>query len=177
MMIQTKRLVLRPWTIQDLNDLLAIANNRNIAMNMRDRFPHPYTREAGEEFLKLFGGEKTPQEIMCVTLNEKPIGSCGVFQKDDVYHKNAEIGYYIGEPYWGNGYATEAAEAIITHGFNSLPIERVCASVFSGNDASKKVLEKLGFNYDGVFRNSVFKFGEFRDEYHYSVMREKWFAK
>lgn len=175
-MIKTNRLTLRRWTMNDLESLIKYANNKNIARNMRDRFPHPYTREAAIDFISQFEKENAP-EIFAVDLNGEAIGSAGFFPKDDVYLKNAEFGYWIAEPYWSRGFGTEAARAIIDYGFKNFPVERIYASVFSRNDASNKVMLKLGLKNEATFHNSVFKFGEYRDEIFYAIIREDWKKK
>ncbi len=172
-MIKTERLTLRLWTMKDLDSLLKYGNNLNIAKNMRDRFPHPYTRKAAIEFIEQFGKEKHA-EVFAIDFNGEAIGAAGIFPMEDVYNKNAEFGYWIGEPFWNKGFGTEAARAIIEYGFKTFSIERIYASVFSGNDASKKIMTKLGLKHEATFHHSVFKFGEFRDEDFYVVWRNEW---
>ena len=172
-MIKTERLVLRTSTPNDLYSLMKYGNNKNIAKNMRDRFPHPYTNEAGLHFIKLFEKEN-PQKVFVIEYNGEVIGATGIFPQEDVYHKNAEFGYWIAEPFWNKGLGTEAAKAMIDYGFKTFPIERIYASVFSGNDASKKIMSKLGLKHEATFHHSVFKFGEFRDEDFYVLWRDEW---
>ncbi len=172
-MIKTERLVLRPWKIDDAEALAKIGNNLNIARNMRDRFPHPYLTANALLFIKEFEKEN-PQKVFGIFLNDEPIGSCGVFQEADIYRKNAEIGYWIGEPFWNKGYATEAVTAIIKYGFSTFEIERIYAAVFHYNLSSKKVVEKLGFTFEATHHNRVFKNREYYDELIYSVWKKDW---
>ncbi|MEI7801911.1 MAG: GNAT family protein, partial [Bacteroidota bacterium] len=166
-MIKTERLILRPWKKSDAEALAKIGNNINIARNMRDRFPHPYLTANALLFIAEFEKEN-PQKVFGIFLNDEPIGSVGVFPDADIYRKNAELGYWIGEPFWNKGYATEAVTAMLDYGFKSFEIERIYAAVFSYNDASKKVVEKSGFNFEAKLHNTVFKNGEFCDELIYS---------
>lgn len=171
-MIKTERLILRNWQMDDLDSLLKYGNNFNIAKNMRNRFPHPYTIEAGTVFIKLFEKED-PQKVFAIEYQGGAIGAIGIFQQEDVYIKNAELGYWIGEPFWNKGLATEAVKAMINYGFKAFEIERIYAAVFNYNDASKKVIEKAGFTIEAKLHNTIFKNGEFCDELIYSIWKKK----
>ena len=139
---------------------------------MRDRFPHPYLTANALLFIAEFEKEN-PQKVLGIFLNDEPIGSVGVFPEGDIYRKNAELGYWIGEPFWNKGYATEAVTAMLDYGFKNFAIERIYAAVFSYNDASKKVVEKAGFTFEAKLHNTVFKNGEFCDELIYSIWKKK----
>lgn len=174
--IKLSKCTLRPWKESDLDSLVENANNFNVAKFLRNIFPHPYTRENGEEWIGAISKKATPN-ILAITVNGKAVGGIGYHPMDDVYSKNAEIGYWLGESYWNKGILSEAVPALVKHVFKTTDIIRIYAGTFSPNLASMRVLEKSGFTKEGVLRKSIFKNGEFMDEHLYSILKEDWEAK
>ncbi|MDQ6813173.1 MAG: GNAT family N-acetyltransferase, partial [Bacteroidota bacterium] len=123
----------------------------------RDRFPHPYTVGNAVEWIAFSLGQK-PIQNMAVTFDGKIAGSIGVVPKDDVYRKSIEIGYFIGEEYWGRGIATCAVSLLIDYiKLHFFDVSRIYAEVFAHNKASMKVLEKNGFHLEGIREKAVVK--------------------
>ena len=152
-----------PWVISKL------ANNYEIAKNLRDIFPHPYTIDNAVSFIELAKTGELGLVFGIYSENEF-IGCCSLNPQSDVYRINAEVGYWIGEPYWGNGYATEAVKQLVSIAFNQLDIHRVYAKIFECNVASMRVLEKIGFEKEAIIKLSVIKEGRIFNEYIYSIM-------
>ena len=161
---------LRPWTIDDLDELVRMANNKNIAQFMADVFPHPYSAENGKTFIE-FAASKTPASIFAITLNGKPVGSIGLHMQADILRKNHEIGYWLAEEYWGKGIIPIAVKQIVEYGFASLDCTRIFARIFGNNRASQKVVEKAGFILEGTFEKTIYKNGEFLDELIYAIRK------
>jgi RimJ/RimL family protein N-acetyltransferase len=161
---------LRPWHIDDVNDLVALANNQNIAQYMADVFPHPYTIENGKTFIA-FATNNSNSIIFAIIVNGKPAGSIGLHLQTDILRKNAEIGYWLGEAYWNKGIITKAIPQIIEYGFKNLDIVRVFARIFGTNIASQKVVEKCGFILEGKYDKTLFKNGEYLDELIYAIRK------
>jgi len=160
--IQTPRLLLRPWQEADLASLVLLANNRKIWLNLRDSFPHPYTAEHAQAWIS------NPRPFnWAVTLEAKPIGGIGVHPFEDVYRRCAELGYWLGEPFWGRGFATEAVTAVCDWTLAQGSWERLQAGVFSGNLASMRVLEKCGFVLEARHTRAIWKDGSLLDEWLY----------
>lgn len=158
-------LILRPWQKQDAQALAAIANNRNIWNNMRNFFPSPYTVADALQWIHKTAAEKQAQHF-AMLWQQKLVGGCGCIPKDDVYRKNIEIGYYVGEPYWGNGIASEATRLLCAYiGEHKKEIVRIEANVFQHNQASMRVLQKNGFYLEAIRQKAVFKNNELIDEY------------
>lgn len=159
---------LRPFNEDDLQSLVKYANNPKVASNLTDAFPNPYTEEAGKNFIAM-AMSRNPAEIMTIDINGEASGGIGLHPKDDVYRMNAELGYWLAEPYWGQGIITEAVKQMITYGFKHLPIKRIYARPFGFNIASQKVLEKAGMKKEAVLKNAFFKNGQYCDEIIYSI--------
>lgn len=166
MVINTPRLQLRPWRMGDLNLLVEYANNPHVTAFLRDAFPHPYTRGDGIAFIELAAREQPPQ-IFAIEYLGIACGSVGVFPLDDVYQGTAEIGYWLGEPFWGKGLTTEAVQAVVAYGFQTWDLRRIFARVFSENKASHRLLEKAGFTLECVHRQALIKTGKVMDEWVY----------
>jgi ribosomal-protein-alanine N-acetyltransferase len=132
-----------------------------------DAFPFPYTRTAGEEFISRVSKDN-PTKIFAVDREGKAVGSIGIFPQTDIHSKNAELGYFLGERYWGLGIMSDAVRQIAEYGFRTFDITRVYACPFGNNKASHRVLEKAGFILEARFIDAVFKNGEFLDELIYS---------
>ncbi|MBL7921451.1 MAG: GNAT family N-acetyltransferase [Bacteroidia bacterium] len=162
---------LRPWTIGDLDSLVKYGNNKNIEKFMMNRFPHPYTIEKGKQFIE-FATSHKPIHLFAIEINGEACGGIGLHPQDDIHCRNAEIGYWLGEPFWGNGIISKAIVQIVDYGFMNFDITRIFARPFGTNTASQKVLEKAGFKLEGRFENSIYKNGEFIDELVYSVKRK-----
>ncbi|HEX8462299.1 MAG TPA: GNAT family N-acetyltransferase [Segetibacter sp.] len=152
----TAQVQIRTWKPEDAGALAAICNNRKIWLNVRDRFPHPYTVADAVEWIK-FTREQKPVQNMAIVFNGQVAGSIGVMTKDDVYRKNIEIGYFLGEDFWGKGIATIAVGELLEYIKASFDVIRVYAEVFDHNKASMKVLEKNGFHLEGIREKSVIK--------------------
>ncbi len=161
---------LRPLRYTDRDDLARLANNQKIWKNLRDMFPLPYTVVDAENFIDTVK-KQDPIVNFAIERNHEFTGVVGLFFQSDVYKKSMEIGYWIGEPFWGKGIATRAVSLAVNYAFESLKMERVFASVFEGNDASKRVLEKCGFKLEGVARKAVFKTKKLLDEFRYGKLR------
>jgi len=147
------------------------ANNIKIWRNLRDGFPHPYTKKAAEDWLAITKNEET-NLLLAIEYNGEAIGSIGAMFKDDVYRINAEIGYWLSEEYWGKGIVSEATTLLVDHIFRSYPlITRVYADLFSYNPASAKVLQKCGFHLEAIHKNAVIKDGQVLDEHRYVKFR------
>jgi RimJ/RimL family protein N-acetyltransferase len=155
----------------DLDNLVRFADNEKIAANLTDAFPHPYTREAGISYITAFGSE-IPQRVFAIAVNGIACGSIGVFPQTDVHRKNAEMGYWLAEEYWGKGIMTEAARQVIEHGFKTFDITRIFARPYAYNEASCRVLEKAGMKLEARFSGTIFKNGRFVDEIFYAIRRE-----
>lgn len=164
------QITLRPWHLDDLDHLVAIANNKNIAKYMADVFPHPYTIENGKTFIG-FAASNHNSKIFAITVEGKPVGSIGLHLQTDILRKNAEIGYWLSETYWGKGLIKNAIEQIVDYGFKNLDIVRIFARIYGNNTPSQRVIEKAGFKLEGRFEKTIFKNNEFLDELIYAVRK------
>jgi [ribosomal protein S5]-alanine N-acetyltransferase len=157
-------IVLRPWRKEDAQQLASIGNNRKIWLNVRDRFPHPYTVMDAMQWIQI-QSERKPVEHFCIEYQGKVAGSIGVLPKDDVYRKTTEIGYFVGETFWGKGIATKAVASMVEYIEKQFDVVRIFAEVFEHNKASMSVLRKNGFYLESIRKRSVIKDGVIMDDH------------
>lgn len=167
----TARLTLREWSESDIPELLPLIGSREVAATTL-RIPHPYEEKHAREFLASAAKENELRMAIRVRSDGRLIGGIGLHP--EMLHRRAELGYWIGAPFWGNGYATEAAREIVHHGFKDVQLNRVFATVFAGNQASERVLRKIGMRHEGRMRQAVLKWGKFLDLELYSILREEY---
>ncbi len=161
---------LRPWSLSDIDSLVEYGNNFNIAKNMRNVFPHPYTKEAGLSFIEKMN-QFNPAQVFAIDIDSKASGGIGIFPQDDIMCKNAELGYWLAEPFWGTGIITKAIKEMVDYGFKTFDINRIFAIPFGSNIASQKALEKAGFMLEAKLENTIFKNGEYKDELIYAIRK------
>lgn len=163
--------VLTPLSQKDAGDIARLLNNKKIWDNIRDYVPHPYGIKDAEQFIKMVS-EENPVMTFGIRWNEYLAGVIGFKSQTDVYRKSVEVGYWIGEPFWGKGIATQAIRQIVSYGFSTLDINRIFAGAYSHNKASMKALENCGFQKEGVFRKAVIKNEVFIDEVRFGILKE-----
>lgn len=161
---------LRPWQTSDLDTLVNYANNYQIAKNLTNHFPHPYTRESGEGFIAM-ATEKEPYHIFAIDVKGEAVGAIGVHPQSDIFCKNAEMGYWLAEPFWGQGIVTEAIRRMLSYSFKTWNIDRVFARPFGSNLGSQRVLEKAGFQLEARFENTIWKNQQYEDELVYAYRK------
>ena len=154
----------------DLESFTFHANNYNISKNMTDAFPYPYTLEKGKLFFDKIE-KQSPRNVLGIDIDGKICGAIGVHLQTDVYAKNAEMGYWLGEPFWGNGIMSKAIPQMVAYAFEKFPIERIYARPFGNNLASQMTLKKAGFILEAVLKDTIFKNGETIDEWIFSTRR------
>jgi RimJ/RimL family protein N-acetyltransferase len=162
----------REFRSDDVAGLVQHANNENVARNLEDRFPHPYTRQDAETWLAHIAEQDRPTQFAIATAKEV-IGGIGFRLREDVYRCTAELGYWLSEDYWGRGICTRAVQAFSPWIFESFPLERIESRVFETNSASCRVLEKAGFTYEGRLRHSVLKINMLMDQVVYAILRHE----
>lgn len=165
-------IILREFTSDDKYRMAELANNAKIAINLRDGFPHPYKLSDAENFITMCLKLEPPRSILAIEYKGEYAGNIGLMKGTDVYRKSAEIGYFLGESYWGKGIMTEAVKLICEFGFRELDIIRIHTGIFEYNTASQKVLIKCGFQQEGIFKNSVFKWGRIVNEIRFALVLE-----
>ncbi len=170
MLLDLGDLQIRTWRKSDLEALLRHANNAKIAANLRDQFPHPYTRRDAIEYLN-FMRDQRPERSFALQYNEEAIGGLGFQIGVDISRVSAELGYWVSEAYWGRGFATRAVNALTDWAFAEYKLTRVFALVFSYNASSIRVLEKAGFEPEGLLRRSAIKNGVILDQLMYAKVR------
>ncbi len=161
----------RSHRADDAESLARYANNRNVSRNLRDAFPFPYTLADANEWLEGTMGA-SPESDFAIASPTELIGGIGLTFGSDVYRRSAEIGYWLGEPFWGRGITTAAVIAVTDYAFAEHDMVRVEAAVFESNPASARVLEKAGYVLEGRLRKSVTKDGQALDELMYARIRE-----
>ena len=161
---------IRSWKWSDVHALARYANNRNVWINLRDRFPHPYTPADAQRWLALIE-EQRPESSFALELEGEAVGGIGFVIQADVARRSAEIGYWLGEPFWGRGIMTAAVRAMSAHAFATHDLCRLYGGVFAWNPASMRVLEKAGYVKEGVLRRSVVKDGQVIDQVIYALTR------
>ena len=161
---------LRPFIDTDLASLVKYANNYNIAKFLTNQFPHPYTDDDGRKFISSVANNN-PTNVFAIEVNGEAVGSIGIFPQSDIHKKNAEMGYWLAEPFWGNGIITRAIGEIVEYGFKTFDITRIFARPFSTNLASHRVLEKAGFVCEARLKNALYKNGEYMDELIYAMIK------
>lgn len=165
---------LRAWKTEDAEALAQAANNPNIAKNLRNAFPNPYTLEDAIWFINdSITNAERKQINYAIVVDGQAVGGIGISVKDDVYEKSAELGYWLAEDFWRKGIMSRAVQTICKEAFETFDIVRIFAEPFADNAGSRGVLEKAGFTYEGTMRNGVFKNGEIHSYCMYSILREE----
>jgi RimJ/RimL family protein N-acetyltransferase len=169
--LQTERLMLRLHAPSDIPALMPLIGAREVAATTL-RIPHPYTEADAHDFMagmqeELLNGSGLRLGIV-VRESDALCGGVGLRVEPD--HRRAELGYWIGVPFWGNGYATEAARALVQYGFETLQLHRIFASHFANNLVSARVLRKIGMRHEGSQRGHILKWGEFLDIEMYGML-------
>ena len=165
-MLSTERLLLRPFRLADAPHIQRLAGAREVALNTL-HIPHPYPDGAAEQWIaKHASGDEL---TFAIEHDDVLVGAIGLIP--DRAHQRAELGYWIGMPYWGRGFATEAVQAIVDYGSRAQALRRVHAQVFTRNPASARVLRKAGFEHEGTLRQHFKKWDEFVDVDLFAVVR------
>ena len=163
---------LRKWDREFADDLAIHANNKNIAANLRDAFPHPYTKKDAKDYIAhCIANEGRTQICRAIYVNDEAVGSVGIFIGEDVYRKSAEIGYWLSEKYWDRGIMSQAVKSICEKAFERFDIVRIYAEPFYDNTPSRKVLDNAGFSLEGVMINGVYKNDQIKDYCMYALVR------
>lgn len=166
--IECSTFLLRPWVASDLESLVQYANNRNIWRNLRDMFPHPYTRADGEQWL---GNGADVEGTYAIDVDGAAVGTISVERGSEIEQLAAEIGYWLGEPFWGRGIVSEAVRRLTDLALAEPDIVRVYAPVFAWNARSMRVLENNGYVRECVLRRAGFKDGTIIDRVFYARTR------
>ena len=170
--LHTDRLRLRPHSLSDAADLVRLAGTREVAATTL-RIPHPYHEQDAVDFIASCHADADLglSVRFAITLRDTGELCGGVGLRIEPAHHHAELGYWIGVPFWSRGYATEAAAAVLQYGFDTLNLQRISASHFAGNVASSRVLQKIGMRYEGRLRNHICKWDKFYDLDCYGISR------
>jgi RimJ/RimL family protein N-acetyltransferase len=175
--LTTQRLLLRAFALSDAADVERLAGDFAIADTTLE-IPHPYLPGMAEEWFSTHGPKFEAGEMIALAITARDGGELigavglGIRQRFD----RAELGYWIGKPYWGRGYATEAATALMEYGFRELGLNRIFAVHFRRNPASGRVMQKLGMTQEGLFRQHIKKWDRYEDEVIYGMLRSDWEA-
>ncbi len=161
-----------PWSMDFLDDLVKYANNPLIAKNLTDAFPYPYTKESGIKFIEAVSIQN-PTLVFAIVKENEVIGSIGLHPQQDVYRNNAELGYWLAEPFWGQNIMTTAITQIVDYAFENLPINRIFAKPFGYNIGSQKALLKSGFILEGNYSKTLIKNGELIDEMVFAIRKKE----
>lgn len=165
---------IRPWTLGDAQDLAAALNNKKILDNLRDGIPFPYTQNDATGYINsVLSAPKGSQYAWAIHANGKAVGSIGIFRKENIHYRTAEMGYYLAEPYWGQGLVSGAVMEACDYVFENTDIIRIFAEPFAHNIASCRVLEHAGFTLEGVLRKNAVKNGEVFDMKLYARLRDQ----
>lgn len=164
---------LRALEHTDADALARHANDRDVWLNLRDHFPHPYSPSDARAYITQMAGQE-PRTTFGIIIDGAAVGSIGLVIGHDIERKSAEIGYWIGREFWGRGIVTEAIRATTSYAFSSLGMHRVFAVPFVRNPASSRVLEKAGYMREGLMRRSALKDGEVEDQYLYAAYDDRW---
>ncbi len=165
-------LLLRPWQRGDEPALVKHGNNRKVWINLRDSFPYPYTMRDAREWLQLCRLQRPPATQLAIATADEAIGGIGMYLQPDVHRRAAEVGYWLGEPYWGQGIASKALTAFVDYALANFDLVRVFAGVFDWNPASGRVLEKAGFVLESRQKKAIFKDGKVIDQLLYALVKE-----
>jgi ribosomal-protein-alanine N-acetyltransferase len=172
MEIACGRCLLRPLVPADAAALARHANDREVWRNLRDRFPHPYSADDALDWIAFLAGSKVHTSFGIV-VGDEAIGSIGLMLGEDIERRSAEIGYWIGRAYWGRGIMTDAVRATTRYAFEELGLLRVFAVPFARSVRSARVLEKVGYAYEGLMRRSAVKEGEILDQHLYAAYDDR----
>jgi RimJ/RimL family protein N-acetyltransferase len=167
------RCTVRPWRMEDADAVVRHANNVNVARQLRDRFPHPYTRGNAFAFLKAAVASADASNL-AIEVNGEAAGGIGYVRGVDVERYSAEIGYWLGETYWGRGIGSEALILVTDHVFRALNLLRLFALPFADNAGSIRVLEKAGYVREAILHASSVKYGKPRDQALYVRINPDW---
>lgn len=173
--LETERLILRPFELSDAADVQRYAGDYEVA-KMTTNIPHPYEDGMAEEWIGTHEKKFVENSELTLAITHKQenylIGAIGLVHIEKE-HQHAEMGYWIGKPFWGKGYCTEAARAMLDYSFNSVNLNRVYANHMVHNPASGKVMQKIGMKYEGRLRKHFNKWGEYVDIDIYGILREE----
>jgi RimJ/RimL family protein N-acetyltransferase len=159
----------RSWRTGDVDALAGHANNPRIALQLRDAFPQPYTTRHARAFIRRSRSDQ-PETNFAIAVGGEAAGAIGFVLKPDVERVSAEIGYWLAEPFWGRGLATEAVKAVTSHAVAHHGLTRVFALPFATNRASCRVLEKAGYTLEARLRRSAIKDGVIVDQMQYAYV-------
>jgi len=163
---------IRAWRIGDAPDLAEALNNKKIHDNLRDGLPFPYTASDAEDYIRsILEAPKDSQYCWAVTVDDKAVGSIGVFRGANVHRLTAELGYYLAEPYWGKGMVAGAVKEACRILFETTDLLRIFADPYGYNKASCRVLEKSGFAFEGILRKNAVKNGKVLDMHMYALVK------
>lgn len=168
MQLELSQCSVRDWRPSDARSLQHHADSHAVWRQLRDRFPHPYTRRDADVFLAGACGA-TPRTTFAIDVQGDAVGGIGLRLGDDVARASAEVGYWLGEQFWGRGIMTEVLRAVTEQAIHRFGIHRVYALPFAENVASARVLEKAGFTREGTLRRSALKDGRILDQAIYAI--------
>ena len=163
--------LLRKWEPGDEQSLQKNANNKNISRFLFDRFPFPYTMDDAELWVSMKVHQYRITNFV-IDIDGEVAGAIEFKQGDDVHKKNADLGYWLAEQFWGRGIMTEAVNLIIKYAFENFDLMRIQSAVNQNNPASMRVLEKAGFKKEGILKNAIFKDSEVMDEHVFGLCKD-----
>ncbi|MDZ5725656.1 GNAT family N-acetyltransferase [Acetobacterium carbinolicum] len=163
---------LREWKLSDAESIVPLANNEKIARNLRNTFPYPYTLDDAHLFIsKSIHKNKRKLLNRAVVIDDLASGSISLLMQEDVSSKSGELGFWLGEPFWGKGIMTQAIKQVCENAFAESDVVRIYARPFSENQKARRTLEKAGFELEGVFRKSICKNGVIQDSCMYALTK------
>ncbi len=163
--------VIRSLREEDAASLARYANNHRIWRNLRDMFPHPYKLDDARQFIARIK-DQARETVFAIEVDSQAVGSIGVRLKDDIERTTGEMGYWLGEPFWGRGLMTDAVRAFTAFALREFELQRLEAWVYEWNPASAQVLEKAGYTLEGTLRRSAIKDGQVIDRRLYACLAE-----
>ncbi len=175
--LETERLILRPFDPRDATEVQRLAGDRRIADTTLN-IPHPYEDGMAEKWISTHEGAFEKGERLTLAITRKANGHLiGAISLMRIFKDHqAELGYWIGKPYWKQGFCTEAAKAVLRHAFTQLDLIRIHASYITRNPASGRVMQKLNMKHEGTLRQHAAKWGKCEDLAVYGILKEEWEA-
>lgn len=163
---------LREWKLSDAESIVPLANNEKIAGNLRNTFPYPYTLDDAHLFItKSIHQNKRKHLNKAITIDDSPVGAISLLMQEDVSCKSGELGFWLGEPYWGKGIMTQAIKQICEKAFDESDVVRIYARPFAENQKARRTVEKAGFQLEGIFQKSIYKNGKLQDSCMYALTK------